>query len=273
VSEVLVSLGWIALGAGIGAYGTLIGAGGGFILVPVLLLLYPHRSPEQLTAVSLAVVFANAASGSFSYFRLRRIDYATGIVLALATIPGAVIGAILVGSIPRQAFNVIMGLALILVAVYLLFRPQRSRPLWLNSRFVVSRSLTDSEGTTYRYRLNLLLAAVLSLGVGLLSSLLGIGGGIIHVPLLTTFFGFPAHIATATSQFTLMITAATATITHAVHGDYQSFVRVTVELAIGAIIGAPVGAGISRRVKGSSIIRLLALALGVVGIRLLLPGL
>ncbi|HYM95759.1 MAG TPA: sulfite exporter TauE/SafE family protein, partial [Candidatus Sulfotelmatobacter sp.] len=122
---------------------------------------------------------------------------------------------------------------------------------------------------TYQYRFNLALAAGLSLGVGFVSSLLGIGGGIIHVPLLTTFFAFPPHVATATSHFVLMIMAGAATATHAIHGDYQSFVRITVELAAGAMVGAPAGAALSRKVEGSSIIRLLAVALAVVGIRLL----
>ncbi|HYM48931.1 MAG TPA: sulfite exporter TauE/SafE family protein, partial [Candidatus Limnocylindrales bacterium] len=193
MSEILSTLGWVSLGAGVGAFGTLIGAGGGFILVPVLLLLYPHRSPEQLTAVSLAVVFANATSGSLSYFRLRRVDYRSGIVLALATLPGAILGAIAVGFVPRRAFDLIMGVALLLVSLYLLVRPHRSMPWWLDSRFAVSRTLVDSQGVTYQYRFNLALAAGLSLGVGFVSSLLGIGGGIIHVPLLTTFFAFPPH--------------------------------------------------------------------------------
>ena len=57
----------IGLGLGVGLYGTLIGAGGGFVLMPVLLLLYPEMKPENLTAISLAVVFFNAASGTESY--------------------------------------------------------------------------------------------------------------------------------------------------------------------------------------------------------------
>ena len=57
----------IALGFGVGAYGTLIGAGGGFVLMPILLILYPGESPAILTAISLAVVFFNALSGSESY--------------------------------------------------------------------------------------------------------------------------------------------------------------------------------------------------------------
>jgi uncharacterized membrane protein YfcA len=70
-------IGLIALGFGVGAYGTLIGAGGGFVLMPILLLLYPDDRPELLTSISLAVVFFNTLSGSEAYAMMKRIDYRT----------------------------------------------------------------------------------------------------------------------------------------------------------------------------------------------------
>jgi uncharacterized membrane protein YfcA len=260
----------VAAGIAVGAYGTLVGAGGGFALVPILLLVYPRQSAAQLTAVSLAVVFANVVSGSISYARLRRIDYRTGLILAPATIPGAVIGALVVGAIPRAAFDAVMGSALILVAGFLLLKPSGNVPIGLNGRSVVSRTLIDSDGNRYQYRFNQALAIVASFGIGFVSSLLGIGGGIVQVPILTTFFGFPAHVASATSQFVQVATSGVGAVTHIVHGDYAGLVAVTLALAVGVILGAQAGAAISRRVADSAIIRLLAVALGLVGIRLLL---
>ena len=95
------------LGLIVGAFGTLIGAGGGFLLVPVLLILYPHLEPEVVTAISLAVVFLNATSGSVAYGRMQKIDYRTGWIFAAAGSTGvtgfnmwslfvAVIGAVVV---------------------------------------------------------------------------------------------------------------------------------------------------------------------------------
>ena len=272
MNEVLATLGWIALGLGAGAYGTLIGAGGGFILVPALLFIYPGLSATQLTAVSLAAVLVNSVSGSISYARRRRIDYSSGVVLAIATVPGAIIGAIVVGYLPRRTFYVIMGTALVLVSAFLFVRPSGGRPLWMTSRFVVSRTLTDSTGKTYHYRFNLALAAIFSVALGFVSSLLGIGGGIIQVPLLTSFFAFPAHIATATAQFVVIFTSGVGALTHVLQGVYRPLIRITVELAIGVVVGAQIGAALSQRVGGAIIIRLLAVALGLVGIRLLLNG-
>lgn len=228
------------------------------------------RPGGRRTAISLAVVFANASSGSFSYYRLRRADYRSGLWLAAATLPGAVLGAIVVSAIPRGAFEVLMGIALLAVGSYLLVRPSTRMPLLTGARFVAERTITDSSGRSYSYRFNLGLAVLLSVGVGFLSSILGIGGGIIHVPLLTTFFSFPEQIAAATSHFVLMFTAGAATGTHAVEGDYANSVGITIALAVGVLAGAPIGAAISSRIEGLWIVRLLAVALGIVGVRLLL---
>jgi uncharacterized membrane protein YfcA len=261
---------WAVVGVVVGAYGTLIGAGGGFVLVPILLIVYPHQPAAQLTAVSLGAVFANATSGSAGYYRLRRVDYRSGFVLSLATLPGAVLGALVVGAIPRAVFDLVMGVALILVAAFLILRPAGNLSLLSGRWLTVSRQLVDSEGKKYAYTYNLALATALSVFVGFLSSLLGIGGGIIHVPMLSTFFSFPPHIATATSHFVLMIMAGGATVTHVLHRDFGGLVPVTLAISVGVILGAQVGARASTRVGGVMIIRLLAIALGLVGIRLLL---
>ena len=87
-------IGLIGLGFAVGTYGTLIGAGGGFVLMPILLLIYPDDSPELLTSISLAVVFFNTLSGSEAYAFMKRIDYKSGLLFAGAAIPGAVFGAL-----------------------------------------------------------------------------------------------------------------------------------------------------------------------------------
>lgn len=263
-----------ALGAVvIGAFGTLVGVGGGIVLVPILLFVYPHESPGRLTAISLAVVFANAVSGSAAYFRLRRPDYRSGIVLALATIPGAVLGAIVVNAIPVKTFDLIMGITLLAVALRLLLRPGGTHPLLQDGPLSVRRHLVDASGVAADYRFNLGLAALLSTAIGFLASLLGVGGGILQVPMLTIFFSFPAHVATATSQFVLMVTSASATATHVVHGDIGPYWPLTLALAAGMVVGGQAGAALSRRVSPTWLIRLLAVALTIAGVRLLIQGL
>lgn len=68
------------LGFIVGAYGTLVGAGGGSVLAPALLILQPQESPATITAISLAVVFFNAYSGTVAYMRMGRIDYRAAVL-------------------------------------------------------------------------------------------------------------------------------------------------------------------------------------------------
>src|SRR6266496_5565273 len=106
MNDALELLGLAALGFAVGTYGTIIGLGGGFILVPLLLFLYPDYDPEHLTAISLLVIWANTTSGSIAYARQRRIDYVTGLIFAASSAPGVVVGVFLVDVLPKRAFTI-----------------------------------------------------------------------------------------------------------------------------------------------------------------------
>lgn len=257
------------LGVGVGSFGTLVGAGGGFVLTPALLLLYPHESPETLTAISLTAVFFNAASGSAAYARLRRTDYRSGGAFALATLPGAIGGALLVGIVPRRAFDLVTAAVLGALATWLLAGARSRTPR--APRRGSARSLVDADGLLYDYVVPLRRGVLYSLAVGFVSSFLGIGGGVIHVPLLVRALGFPTHVATATSHFVLAWMAGTATVTHALAGSFAHGhgLRRAAALSIGVVVGAQLGARLSRRVGGPAIQKLLAAALLALALRLL----
>lgn len=119
---------WLILsGFVVGVVGTLIGWGGGFMPAPLLLLLYPQESPEIITRISLAMVFFNALSGSLAYGRMKRIDYKSGLLLAVATVPGAIAGALVTNAMPRRLFDLVFGIAMMLTCGFLLLRPRGSR--------------------------------------------------------------------------------------------------------------------------------------------------
>lgn len=264
----------IPLGFIIGAYGTLIGAGGGFVLMPILLLLYPHENPEILTSISLAVVFFNASSGSLAYARMKRIDYKSGLLFSIATIPGAILGALSTAYVPRRLFDAIFGVLMITASAFLLMRPRQQHEVKLGDPSNhLTRNLVEADSTKHTYSYNPRLGVGLSAIVGYVSSLLGIGGGIIHVPALARLLNFPIHIATATSHFMLVIITLTGTIVHVLAGSYSSGFHRTIALAIGVLLGAQLGALLSKRMKGRWIIRTLAIALGFVGIRILMIAL
>jgi uncharacterized membrane protein YfcA len=265
-------IGFLLFGIFVGTYGTLVGAGGGFIIVPVMLLVY-HATPQQASATSLAVVFFNALSGTLAYARQGKVDYQTGWRFAAATVPGALIGVYVQGFFSGRFFSALFGVLLIAIAVILNLRPEASRTAL--QRFsggplppgYVHRSLVDAHGEAYEYAFNQRGGIILSFFVGFLSSILGIGGGIIHVPAMVFLFDFPAHIATATSHFVLAITSAVGTAGNLVAGRIL-YIPAAV-MAAGAFGGARVGAKISQRVNGPLIVRVLSLALVVVGLRLL----
>lgn len=240
----------------VGGYGTLVGAGGGSVLVPILLMMMPDESPAKITAISLAVVFFNAYSGTVAYMRMGRIDYRAGTIFTIAGIPGAILGTMLVHVMPRQLFDPIFGTLLVLIGGWLFTNPLGSTSTEDDSSQPIAgtRMLIGSLGSAY---------------IGVISSLLGIGGGIIHVPFLIRALKMPPHFATATSHFVLTFIALTATITHVCMGEFEGDLSTTMYLAVGVMMGAPIGAAVSTKLKGSLIVKMLALALCFVGIRLL----
>jgi uncharacterized membrane protein YfcA len=257
------------LGAGVGAFGTIVGAGGGFILLPILLFAFPHEPASVLAGISLTVVCVNATSGSFAYARLGRTDFRSGIVFALAGLPGAALGAALTARVDRHLFDSLLGAFLIVGAVALALRPEgfRRHPGGARERVLVER-----DGTVHRYAPRLLLGALLSVVVGFVSTMLGIGGGILHVPAMVALLRFPIHVATATSHFVLAILALVGVISHLADGSLQAGLGRTLPLAAGALVGAQAGARFSTRIHGRWILRVLSLALALVGLRLILTA-
>lgn len=253
----------LVLGLVIGSYGTLIGAGGGFVLMPLLMLIYPREAPDSLTAVSLAVVFFNAASGSLAYARMRRVSYRSGLLFAAAGIPGAVAGAFSTAWIPRTIFNGVFGVLMLAAAAFLLLTTQPAPPA------PPAGHAEKPAGLVPPY--NRPLGAGISFLVGYVSSLLGIGGGIIHVPVMARVLKFPVHVATATSHFVLAILALAGSIVHLAHGDFgDGGVGRIAPLSLGVVLGAQFGALLSDRVQGRWILRGLAVALAFVGVRILM---
>jgi len=258
----LIPLGFLA-----GGYGTLIGAGGGFVIAPVLLLIYPSEAPETVTSISLAVVFFNALSGTIAYTRSKRIDYKSGAIFAAATIPGAVSGALATTSVSRAKFNLVFGILLVAVAIFLALNPGKK----VAAR--VAQASLDAPRIAKPSARTLLAGVVLSMIFGFISSFFGVGGGFLYVPALVYLLHFPVHIATATSLFILTITAFAGSATHVAAGLFHHGVRRAIALSIGAILGAQVGAWLSHRFHGDWIIRGLAIALGLAGLRLIAPSL
>jgi uncharacterized membrane protein YfcA len=272
MNEALELLGLAALGLAVGTYGTIVGLGGGFILVPVLLFLYPEYDPEQLTAISLLVVWANTTSGSIAYSRRGRIDYVTGLLFAASSAPGVVAGIFLVDLVPQRAFTIIFAVILLALAALAVRGPPRVIRSPLSGRDVITRQLVAPEGT-YRYGYRLWQGVLLSLGVGLVSSLLGIGGGAVHVPAMISMLHFPVMLATATSTFILAFMSGGASVIHLAKGTLSGDQLVkAAALGVGTVPGAQLGARLAERIRARTVVKLLVAGLVLLSIRLFVKG-
>lgn len=243
--------GYLLLGGAVGAFGTLVGIGGGLFLVPLFILGF-HWEPHLAVGTSLVVVCLNALSGSFAYIRQKKVYYDAAFRFALATLPGAFFGSYVVQYIPAAQFRAVFGVVLMLMAALM---------FWRNH----SKGAPNKGGEVPRHY-NRTAGVLLSAGVGFLSSILGIGGGIIHVPAMVYLLGFPAHVATATSHFVLAASSLFGVFSH--YLLHNVVADVGLAIGLGAVAGAQWGARLSLKVRSQAILTLLALCLFLLGLRL-----
>ncbi|MBF0465147.1 MAG: sulfite exporter TauE/SafE family protein [Nitrospirae bacterium] len=256
----------VVVGVFVGFLGTMIGAGGGFLLVPILLIFYKF-TPQHAIGTSTAVVFLNALSGTFSYIDQKRIDYELGVKFSVIAVVGVIIGAFLTQALNFLVFSVIFSVLLIALSYSMIFMEDFSLICEKNLERPKKRVLYDSYGQTHTYAPDLSVGFGGSFIVGILSGLLGIGGGLLHVPLMG-FIGIPIHVAAATSHFIIVITSFFGVLAfigfHTIDFDYAIFI------GVGTILGALFGAKAAKRTNGEVIKKIIAFLLIFMALKLLL---
>ncbi|MDP6455565.1 MAG: sulfite exporter TauE/SafE family protein [SAR202 cluster bacterium] len=266
----------VLLGIGTGAYGVLVGAGGGFILGPMLLLFF-DMEPEVVAGTVLASVAINSISGTSAYRAMKIIDYRSGLLFAAAAVPGSVLGALGVGAVAPSTFRILFGVVLLLLSAQLAFRPnipesnRTETPTHRISATVRSRRIVSEDGGEYRYEFNEMLATSFNVILGFISSFFGTGGGFIRTPILVSAFGFPVHVAAATSVFALAIYTTAGALTHTALGHVEWWPTFALTGA-GLVLGGQIGARIAGRTTGPWILRLLLVVVLFLGVRLIWQG-
>lgn len=253
---------FLLLGLFVGTFGTLVGIGGGLILVPFFILcmsdggIYPYfHSAPQIVGTSLFVVFTNACSGTLAYIRQRRVYFKAAVPFALATLPGAFLGSYVADKFDGQMLDFYFGLFLLLMSAIMFWNTHH-------------KPNTDIPFELDHFHYNQPLGIVSSMLVGFISSIFGIGGGIVHVPLMIYLLGFPVHIATATSHFVLACSSLMGVGSHVLL-DHVVWTP-AICIGIGAAAGAQLGAKLSRKTRPKLILILLAAAVFALGLRLIL---
>ena len=240
----------IVIGLGAGTLGSMIGVGGGIIIVPVLTFL--GLPPTQISSTSLFAVTSTSVSSTLEYSRQKKVDYRLGLEMAIFSIPGAVAGAFISEYLSLASFKLYFGILLIFTGIYVLYRNSILKENVSKKRSLVERSSVFA----------------ITFAAGIISSLFGVGGGIIYVPALLLLLSMSVQRAAPTSQFTLMMTSFAGVFTHSYlgHPDYLQ----AAALAMGAFAGGQIGARISRSAKEVLLRRLLGIVLIGVSIRLIL---
>jgi uncharacterized membrane protein YfcA len=257
----------------VGILASMTGVGGGILIVPLLTVLFGFV-PQHAVGTSLACIVFTALASSYSYARQKRIFYRTGLLLAVTSVPGAYLGAYLTSLISAQLLGLIFGFFIILVAVRMFF--ERRKRL-LETTGLVSEPPAPglmiprpqrSDAELMKSGWTLVLGVGLSFFGGLASGFLGIGGGVLAVPILTFVLGLPIHFATATSMFTMIFTSLSGVAKHAlVH--HVHLVQALL-LALGTVFGAQVGADFSKKISPKTLRWIFGALLLLMGIQMIL---
>ena len=225
-------------GAASGSLGALLGLGGGVFLVPLLNLVFGFPFTVA-AAISLTTVIATSSTVSAGRAGQQLINMKLGMLLEVATAAGSFLGGITAQLVAQSLLQKLFGFVAGGVAVVMLTRLQRRNvildptvdPGILGGRFYEA----ESRGVvTYRVK-RLPLAIVASFLAGNVSSLLGIGGGIIKVPILNAWCGIPLRAAAATSAFMIGVTATAGAVIYYGRGQLEP------ALAAAAVLGVQVG--------------------------------
>jgi uncharacterized membrane protein YfcA len=255
-----------------GLAGALLGLGGGIFLVPVLTLLM-NLSPQAAAGTSLVAVIATSTAGASTYVRTRLANIRLALLLAPATVIAAVVASWVAQGLPRAALLGLFALVLIYAAVNMI-RPSPARaaaeaglddagpappdPWGLNGSYE-----DRAVGRTIRYRIH-------RLREGFLASL-GVGGGIIQVPVMNLLMGAPLKVATGTSNFLLGITATAGAIVYYANGRINPLYAVPIALSVFA--GARVGALLVQRLQSRVLRWLFAGVALLIALRMLVEAL
>lgn len=261
-----------ALAGGLtGMVGSLLGLGGGVFLVP-LLALGMGLPPRTAVAASLVAVIASSATATTVYMRRGLVNVSLAFMLLLATSTGGLLGGSIAEFISARTLYGIFSATLFIIAIVVTSR-SKFRNVLDDSELDVGRlgGRVVENGRTLSYlMLRTPLAMTVSLAAGAISGLLGVGGGVVMVPVLNAFCGIPIRVAAATSAFMVGTTAAVSAFLYVGRGDMDPFI--TAAIALGSLPGSALGTRLSRKMPVRSIKGILATSLILVALRLFLAA-
>jgi len=258
----------LLLGFVVGVPASMVGLGGGVIIVPALIVLF-QVPVNNAIAISLVAILGTTVSATFGYIRHKQIDYKLGLLYDVLDVPGIILGAYITTLLPLNILAGICGVFIIFIAA-IMIRNKRKKSCSENgletNHGKWTRNGVDHKGKSVKYVLrSRSLAMVSSFVGGIVTGLAGLGGGITDVTSMI-LLGVPTHIAVATSEFAMAITNGVGVVTHGLLSNL--LLEYAIPITIGTVIGAQVGCLLAKRVNGKAIRSILFIVAILAGIRL-----
>ena len=243
----LISVGLIA-----GTLGSLLGIGGGLIVVPSLVLLFGIDIKVAVATSLIAVITSSNSAGSV-YVGNGTANMRLGMFLEIATTLGAITGGILAIKVSSSAVSALFSV-LTLISAILIIKPQKFHEISNSSSF---------EGH--------LPGSIISYIAGIFSGMLGVGGGFLKVPAMTHFMKVPIKTAVATSNFMIGVTAVTSLFVYLTNGFVVP--QLAAPVVIGATIGSLLGTQVAKKIPVTLLKKIFAVLLILVSLQMLLKAL
>lgn len=261
-TELLLALSGLAAGA----FGAMLGLGGGILIVPILTLGF-GLPLSTAVGISLVCVIATSTGAAAVNVQAGRADVRLGLTLGAGTVVGALTGALVAGLLPERVVAALFALLLGYTALSML-RRLRSGVSEPADALEDDPAAPDGPGAP-TYRSHRVRAAVGGAFLaGNVSGLLGVGGGIVTVPLVHLVMGAPMQVAVATSNFMIGLTAAAGAYAYLFRGDIDP--RQAAPMVIGVALGAAIGASLGSRVRAGWLTGAFVLVVAYVAIQMAL---
>ena len=251
-----------------------LGIGGGAITVPAFSMI--AALPIKIAiGTSKFIMLFTTASGAIGHIRYKRVDWKTGLILEIMTIPGSMLGVKLVSILYSPLLKIIVGGILIVAGLNILLKRKKHREENEKKREgnEWEKIVETKDGKRYRYMINtkkILTALTISFLGGLAAGISGLGGGIVNVPVLTVIMNMPIHLATATSCFMIFLTAPPTSILHLFYGQVDMLNGLIAIPSV--IIGAQIGTKIVGNIKPKNLRKIFAATLIIISFKMIYDG-
>lgn len=249
----IIIVGLILLGILAGVLGGIFGLGGGVVFIPFLVLVFDFDA-DVAAAISLVGIVAGSLGSTSVQVSSGKANVRLGLLLEIGSVIGALIGAVIATMMDNTYVLIVLAAVLAFTGFSMSRKNRRTADSVEGDGGLLSFHYNDDEGKDKTFRLqNMGIAYPACVGAGIISSMTGIGGGAIKVPIMNLVMKVPMKVATSTSSYMVGITAMTAAIAYAIAGvlpiDYAA------GISIGAIVGSVLGAQITKKLDAKHLKR------------------